>query len=322
MDRPSVPRFMLQGLALVALFVGATAALEEGISLFGFDIPMSPHAGFEKNPFFAFNQWINQMILPPAMLQYFEDRMTIKQAHYSVTYLRDFVAGTLLYYMVAGLWHLWIYHVRGERYFKKQGATMPSREIILDQIQLAQLSMFVYAGLPVFSEWLIEEGYTLAYWSIDEIGGWPIYVAYTAAYLACVEIGIYWMHRTLHTNKFLYKYVHGLHHKYNKPELLSPWASVAFNPLDGILQACPYVICLFIVPCHYLTHVLMLFFTAVWATNIHDALDGNTEPIMGSKYHTKHHTHYHVNFGQFFIFCDWFWGTLSAPGDSRRMKLA
>lgn len=47
---------------------------------------------------------------------------------------------------------------------------------------------------------------------------------------------IYWMHRTLHTNKFLYKYVHALHHKYNSPETLSPWASIAFNPLDGILQ--------------------------------------------------------------------------------------
>ena len=44
------------------------------------------------------------------------------------------------------------------------------------------------------------------------------------------------MHRTLHENKFLYKYIHGLHHKYNKPSTLSPWASVAFNPIDGILQ--------------------------------------------------------------------------------------
>ena len=32
--------------------------------------------------------------------------------------------------------------------------------------------------------------------------------------------------------------MHGLHHKYNMGEgrELSPWASIAFNPLDGILQ--------------------------------------------------------------------------------------
>ena len=28
------------------------------------------------------------------------------------------------------------------------------------------------------------------------------------------------------------------------------------------------------------------------------------------RYHTIHHTHYHYNYGQFFVFCDWFWGTL------------
>jgi lathosterol oxidase len=60
----------------------------------------------------------------------------------------------------------------------------------------------------------------------------------TAVYLAAVEVGIYWMHRTLHTNKFLYKHVHGLHHKYNmgSGRELSPWSSIAFNPLDGVLQ--------------------------------------------------------------------------------------
>jgi Delta7-sterol 5-desaturase len=78
-------------------------------------------------------------------------------------------------------------------------------------------------------------------------------------------------------------------------------------------QASPYVMCLFLVPCHYLTHVAMLFFTAVWATNIHDSLAGDTEPVMGSKYHTMHHTHYHYNFGQFFIFCDYIFGTLRVP---------
>lgn len=30
----------------------------------------------------------------------------------------------------------------------------------------------------------------------------------------------------------------------------------------------------------------MFAFTAIWATNIHDAVPGNTEPVMGAKYHT------------------------------------
>ena len=67
------------------------------------------------------------------------------------------------------------------------------------------------------------------------------------------------------------------------------------------------------VPCHYLTHFGLLFFTAIWATYIHDAMDWNVDPVMGSKYHTVHHTHYIYNYGQVFIFCDWFWGTLRIP---------
>ena len=121
------------------------------------------------------------------------------------------------------------------------------------------------------------------------------------------------MHRKLHENKTLYKYIHMPHHKYSRPDTLTPWASIAFHPLDGMLQACPYVLCLPLVPCHYLTHTFMIFFTAIWATYIHDSMDWNIDPIMGSKYHTIHHTHYIYNYGQIFTFCDRLWGTLRVP---------
>jgi lathosterol oxidase len=64
---------------------------------------------------------------------------------------------------------------------------------------------------------------------------------------------------------------------------------------------------------HYLTHICLLFFSGMWATFIHDAMWADVEPIMGNKYHTMHHTHYHYNFGQFFTFCDAYWGTLRVP---------
>jgi lathosterol oxidase len=42
--------------------------------------------------------------------------------------------------------------------------------------------------------------------------------------------------------------------------------------LSSLSQASPYVFFLFFVPVHYFTHVFLLFFSGVWATNIHDAL--------------------------------------------------
>uniref|UniRef100_A0A7S2GVH5 Fatty acid hydroxylase domain-containing protein n=1 Tax=Octactis speculum TaxID=3111310 RepID=A0A7S2GVH5_9STRA len=293
--------------SLLAIFASVTAALEAASAFVPIMEAASPAL---NNPYFAFNNWVNHILFPSKILESTDSMFGAEWGYYAICYIRDLFAATFLYYTTAGIWHIYIYNIKGDQFFVQQGYPMPSTEIIREQIMVAQMSIFCYAALPVFSEWLIEHNYTLVYWSISEIGGWPQYLIFTAIYLSLVEIGIYWMHRTLHTNKFLYKYVHGLHHKYNKRQLLTPWASIAFNPLDGILQASPYVVALFLVPCHYLTHVAMLFFTAIWATNIHDALDGNTEPIMGSKYHTIHHTHYMVNYGQIFIFCDWYWGTL------------
>ena len=73
---------------------------------------------------------------------------------------------------------------------QSQGYEMPSAEVIKDQIQLAQASMFLYAALPVLSEWFIEQGWTRCYYTIEEIGGWPYYLAFTLLYLALVEVGV------------------------------------------------------------------------------------------------------------------------------------
>lgn len=69
------------------------------------------------------------------------------------------------------------------------------------------------------------------------------------------------------------------------------------------------------VPVHFLTHELLLFFTGVWTTNIHDCLHGNVPPIMGAGYHTIHHTTYKHNYGQFFTLMDALHGTLVPPED-------
>lgn len=265
-----------------------------------------------NNPFRNFNEFINSFFFSSETASKFISAFGVDGAHYALCYCRNFLSALVVYYGTAGIFHYYCYaHPRTSKAFKER--LRPSREIIIDQIKMAQAAMFLYVALPVFADWLVEESYTQAYYTLSEIGGLGSYLAWLIVYFTCVEIGIYWMHRTLHTNKFLYKYIHMKHHKYNKPETLSPWASIAFNPIDGILQASPYVFFLLFIPCHYITHMAFVFFTAIWATYIHDAMDWNVDPIMGSKYHTVHHTHYVYNYGQIFIFCDWFWGTLRVP---------
>lgn len=268
-----------------------------------------------------FNAYINSFVIPPQTAGAILNWAGIEYGHYILCYLRNFVLAMLVYYGTALVFHYHCYiHPRAEQTFANR--ERPSKEIIWDQIKLAQASLFLYTLLPVFDEWLIESGYTKVYYTMAEVGGWPMYILCTCCYFACVEIGIYWMHRTLHTNKFLYKHVHMLHHKYNSAHTLTPWASIAFHPLDGILQASPYVAMLPFIPVHYLTHIIMLFFTAIWATYIHDAMDWNVGAIMGSKYHTIHHTHYIYNYGQVFVWCDQFFGTFKEPSGPTGVKLA
>lgn len=121
------------------------------------------------------------------------------------TYVRNVIAGTLVYHVTAGLWALYIYVIRGKHFFPNE--TFPSRATIRDQIFHAQVAVFSYAWLPGFAAFCSERGYTAAYYYVSEVG-WQRYVVFTAVYLVLVEIGIYWVHRILHTNKFLYNHVH------------------------------------------------------------------------------------------------------------------
>jgi hypothetical protein len=102
-------------------------------------------------------------------------------------------------------------------------------------------------------------------------------------------------------------------HIYNNRNSLSPFAGLAFDPVDGLCQASPYLVGLLLLPVHFWTHEGLLFFTAVWTTNIHDTLTGDTEPVMGSAYHTIHHTTYLNNYGQIFVFFDYIHDTLAPP---------
>lgn len=199
-----------------------------------------------QNPYRSFNNIINSWFLHTFKLQgvadHFRGNLGEDGSYYFECYLRDLVMGTFVYWGTAGIWHIFIYHIFREQLFTRKGRPLPTNEIILDQMLLAQCSLFIYAGLPVISEYLIESNYTQAYFYVSDIGGWGYYFLYWFLYVCFVEVGVYWAHRTLHENKFLYKYVHGLHHKYNTSETLTPWASIAFNPIDGMIQVSVFLL--------------------------------------------------------------------------------
>lgn len=277
-DYFNVNSLMIMLLFLCSCFYLAQGNIALDLSFLNHDIPnkIEEMKSNGYNPYREFNQLVNALFFHFTGLE-FLSKMIIKKfgeenGYFVESYVRDLAAGTGVYWITAGLWDIVIYRIKGNQLFLSKGRPIPTVATLLDQMCLAQASLFLYAGLPVFSEYLIEYNMTKTYFYIDQIGGWGPYFAYLILYISFVELGIYWIHRTLHTNKFCYKYIHGLHHKYNKATTLSPWASIAFNPIDGLLQASPYVVGLFFIPVHYFTHVGLLFFSGIWATNIHDTV--------------------------------------------------
>ncbi|KAK1320647.1 hypothetical protein QJS10_CPA03g00563 [Acorus calamus] len=226
------------------------------------------------------------------------------------SWLRNYIGGTLLYLVSGFFWCFYIYYLKRNAYIPKD--SIPSKQAMSLQIMVAMKAMPWYCALPTVTEVMVERGWTKCFSSIHEVG-WPSYLFYLTIYMVLVEFGIYWMHRELHDIKPLYKYLHSTHHIYNKQNTLSPFAGLAFHPLDGILQAVPHVICLFILPTHFMTHLLLLFCEAVWTANIHDCIHGKIWLVMGAGYHTIHHTTYKHNYGHYTIWMDWMFGTLRDP---------
>ncbi|KXZ52406.1 hypothetical protein GPECTOR_9g450 [Gonium pectorale] len=250
------------------------------------------------------NVWKNNLVM--WMLP---DSLRDQLPHFVQTWLRCWILCAAVYFIIGGIWCYYTYFCFGDKLFAP--GTIPAWKDVWEQIRVSNWAIPMYSLLPAVTEMAAEKGWTRAYPRVENVG-LPAYVLYFFLYMVSVEFGVYWMHRGLHWG-WAYKYLHYDHHKYNKEHTLSPFAGLAFHPLDGILQAVPYTWTLFYCPMHFLTHELLLFATGVWTINIHDCLHGRTWPIMGGGYHTIHHTTYKQNYGHYFVFMDWMMGTMYTP---------
>ncbi|KAM0885503.1 hypothetical protein ACQ4PT_030293 [Festuca glaucescens] len=233
------------------------------------------------------------------------------------SWLRNTVGVYLIYFVSGFLWYCFvIYYWKRNAYIPKD--SIPMMEAMKKQIVVASKAMPFYSVLPTISEYMTESGWTQCFFHISDIG-WPMYLIYLSLYLTFVECGIYWIHRVMHDIKPLYKHLHATHHKYNKENTLSPFAGLAFHPVDGILHALPHMFAPLLLPTHFRSNIALLFLEAIWSANIHDCIHGKIWPVMGAGYHTIHHTTYQHNYGHYTIWMDWLFGTLRQPEDIFKM---
>ncbi|XP_057249458.1 delta(7)-sterol-C5(6)-desaturase [Beta vulgaris subsp. vulgaris] len=241
----------------------------------------------------------NQIVLPK--------KLNSLLPHFLSSWLRTTLCAFVLYPLAAIFClNFW------KRYVSASKESMPSRRTMVFQAIGAFTSIPVSTLFSTTFEWMAENGWTKTYPRISDVG-WTYYVISTLIYLFVVEFGIYWAHRLMHDIKPIYKYVHAPHHRYSKEIMISPFAGWSGHPLDGALQELPYGIVLSIVPVHFTTFLGLFLVEAVWGVMVHDRSDAKGWPIMGSDYHTIHHTSGRNNYGNYTIFMDWLFGTLRHP---------
>ena len=121
-------------------------------------------------------------------------------------------------------------------------------------------------------------------------------------FMLWTDFAIYWIHRFLHTFPALYKYVHKEHHVWIIP---TPWAAIAFHPLDGWAQEVPYLVFPFMFPLQKHLYIVLYVFILTWTVSIHDRVNMVDNYIINSAaHHDIHHRKYNYNYGQYFTFWD------------------
>lgn len=119
----------------------------------------------------------------------------------------------------------------------------------------------------------------------------------------------YWVHRVLHT-PWLFKHVHGVHHKSLNP---NPLTAFAMHPVEGLLLMGFIFGYVWFVPTNL--YVFSLFQVVSMALNINGHFGAEFQPeswkrlpaikhLNRATHHTNHHRFFTVNYGLYFTLWD------------------
>ncbi|ORY55935.1 putative sterol desaturase [Pseudomassariella vexata] len=216
------------------------------------------------------------------------------------------IGATMLYLVFSALSYYFVYDRRLEyhpRFLKNQ----VRQEIV------SSLSAIPFINLLTFPIFLAEvRGKSLLYSRIDDYG-WSWLVTSAVIFMISNDVMIYWIHRLEH-HPSVYKYIHKPHHKWIVP---TPFAALAFHPLDGFVQSLPYHVFIFICPVNKYLYLMLFGLVQIWTIFIHDGdmISGHwLEKFINSPaHHTLHHMYFTVNYGQYFTWADAYWGSHRAP---------
>jgi len=234
---------------------------------------------------------------------------------------------TIRYLIIAGIAWLVYYRLLRKRIsFKKIQQRFPTGKDYLREIGYSILTVFIFAAVPWALLSTPVEQYTQYYKDIHAHSLLYFWLAFPLMFLLH-DTYFYWMHRALHHPK-LFKVFHLVHHKSTNP---SPWAALAFHPLEAITEAGIFAVFVFVMPIHII-HIVV-FFLVMMLYNVYGHLGWELYPegfsrhwlgkwINTSVNHNQHHQYFKGNYGLYFLVWDRLMGTIRKDYEQRFEEVA
>jgi len=244
---------------------------------------------------------------PPTDAAYMStlDRDNIYRQAFSL-FLITWIAGATIYFVVSSLSYVFVFDktVFNHPKFLKNQIRMEIRQAVESMPWIAVLTTpFFLAEVRGYSKLydpLADEPYP--YYNYLQF---PLFLIFT-------DFCIYFIHRGLH-HPLIYKTLHKPHHKWIMP---TPYASVAFHPVDGWMQSVPYHVFPFIFPLQKFAYLALFFFVQIWTVLIHDGEYVSDSPLLnGAACHTMHHLYFNYNYGQYTTLWDRLGGSYRKPNE-------
>lgn len=214
-----------------------------------------------------------------------------------------------LYLIVAVFFYLLLYVWKNDSY--KGNKIQPGHA---DTIQIKSeisygiisLSIFCVTGFLVFV--LQRLGYSLIYFQPLKYG--VIYLVISVVLMMLFhDMYFYWTHRLLHLNGW-YQKVHSVHHLSSNP---SPFTSLSFHPVEGLIQAMALPLMIVIIPAHPFALFCFLCFMVYKNVRGHAGYEFTTPAHRKTRWnsfhnysvqHNEHHLYGRGNYGLYFTFWD------------------
>jgi sterol desaturase/sphingolipid hydroxylase (fatty acid hydroxylase superfamily) len=170
--------------------------------------------------------------------------------------IREFILTNLLYFGFGGFAFLLFYFLMKEKWIsKKIQKRFPTNPYLWFEIKYSILSTIIFGCTAAWIVWADNHGWTKMYNNISDYGI-PYFIFSVIAMIFMHDTYFYWGHRFMHLKK-IYPIVHQVHHHSINP---SPWATFAFHPLEGIIEAAIVPIMVMIIPTHILAVAIFFVF--------------------------------------------------------------